>query len=122
MGKYIRKRLLQTIPIVFGITILTYFIMKLAPGGPLANMINPRTSVEAINKAKEALGLDKPILVQYWNWLKELFHLNFGYSTFSGQPVLAEELLYSGAAEKSLEYEQMQADKEAEAQQPGVTK
>ena len=88
MGKYIRKRLPQTIPIVFGITILTYFIMKLAPGGPLANMINPRTSVEAINKAKEALGLDKPILVQYWNWLKELFHLNFGYSTFSGQPVL----------------------------------
>ena len=34
MGKYIRKRLIQSIPVVFGITILTYFIMKLAPGGP----------------------------------------------------------------------------------------
>lgn len=89
MGKYIRKRLIQAIPIVFGITLLTYLIMKLAPGGPLANMVNPRTSVESINKAKEALGLDKPILVQYWNWLMELFKGNFGYSTFSGQPVLA---------------------------------
>jgi peptide/nickel transport system permease protein len=88
VGKYIRKRLIQSIPIIFGITLLTYFIMKLAPGGPLANMVNPRTSVESIKKAQEALGLDKPIIIQYVNWLKELFQLNFGYSTFSGQPVL----------------------------------
>lgn len=88
MGKYIRKRLLQALPIVFGITLLTYLIMKLAPGGPLANMVNPRSSVESINRAKVALGLDQPILVQYWNWLKELVQGNFGYSTFSGQPVL----------------------------------
>ena len=67
MGKYIRKRLIQSIPVVFGITILTYFIMKLAPGGPLANMINPRTSAESILRAKEAIG----------------------YSTNSGQQVLA---------------------------------
>lgn len=88
MGKYIRKRLIQSIPIIFGITILTYFIMKLAPGGPLANMVNPRTSVESIKKAKEAMGLNKPIIIQYFNWLVELLHGNFGYSTFSGQPVL----------------------------------
>ena len=39
MGKYIRKRLLQVIPVVFGITILTFFIMQLAPGGPLTGML-----------------------------------------------------------------------------------
>ena len=72
MGKYIRKRLIQSIPVVFGITILTYFIMKLAPGGPLANMINPRTSAESILRAKEAMGLNKPIIIQYVNWLREL--------------------------------------------------
>ena len=41
MGKYIRKRLLQVIPVVFGITILTFFIMQLAPGGPLTGMLSP---------------------------------------------------------------------------------
>ena len=65
MKRYIRRRLIQVIPIVFGITVLTYMIMKLAPGGPLANMVNPRTSIESINRAKAALGLDQPILVQY---------------------------------------------------------
>ena len=89
MGKYIRKRLIQSIPVVFGITILTYFIMKLAPGGPLANMINPRTSAESILRAKEAMGLNKPIIIQYVNWLRELLQGNFGYSTNSGQQVLA---------------------------------
>ena len=89
MGKYIRKRLIQSIPVVFGITILTYFIMKLAPGGPLANMFNPRTSAESILRAKEAMGLNKPIIIQYVNWLRELLQGNFGYSTNSGQQVLA---------------------------------
>lgn len=89
MKRYISRRLLQAIPIVFGITVLTYLIMKLAPGGPLANMVNPRTSIESINRAKEALGLDQPIWVQYLNWMGQLFQGNFGYSTFSGQPVLA---------------------------------
>ena len=92
MGRYIRKRLLQVIPVVFGITILTFFIMKLAPGGPLPGMLSPRSSPEALQRAREALGLDKPIIVQYWNWLKELAQGNFGYSTYNGQPVLAQIL------------------------------
>ncbi len=92
MGKYIRKRLLQAIPVVFGITILTFFIMKLAPGGPLTGMISPRTSSESLQRAREALGLNKPIIVQYGNWLKELVQGNFGYSTYNGQEVLAQIL------------------------------
>lgn len=92
MGKYIRKRLLQVIPVVFGITLLTFFIMKLAPGGPLAGMISPRVSSESLLRAQEALGLNKPIIVQYWNWLKELVQGNFGYSTYNGQPVLDQIL------------------------------
>ena len=92
MSKYIRKRLLQVIPVVFGITILTFFIMKLAPGGPLTSMISPRVSAESLQRAREALGLNKPSIVQYWNWLKELVQGNFGYSTYNGQPVLAQIL------------------------------
>ena len=89
MGKYIRKRLLQAIPVVFGITLLTFFIMKMAPGGPLGGMISPRSSSEALLRAQEKLGLNKPIIVQYWNWLRELVQGNFGYSTYNGQDVLA---------------------------------
>ncbi len=92
MGKYTRKRLLQAIPVIFGITILTFFIMKLAPGGPLTGMISPRTSAESLQRAREALGLNEPIIVQYWNWLRELVQGNFGYSTYNGQAVLAQIL------------------------------
>ncbi|MDD3409275.1 MAG: ABC transporter permease [Eubacteriales bacterium] len=88
MGKYIRKRLLQSIPVFFGITLLTFGIMQLAPGGPLANMISPRISSESLQRAKEALGLNQPVLVQYFTWLKELLMGNFGYSINSGEPVL----------------------------------
>ena len=59
MKKYIRKRLLQAIPVVFGITLLTFFIMKMAPGGPLGGMISPRSSSEALLRAQEKLGLNK---------------------------------------------------------------
>ena len=90
MSNYIRKRLLQVIPVVFGITILTFFIMKLAPGGPLSGMISPRVSSESLLRAQEAMGLNKPIIVQYWNWLKQLLQGNFGYSTYNGQPVLEQ--------------------------------
>ena len=92
MRRYIRKRLLQVIPVVFGITILTFFIMKLAPGGPLTGMISPRVSAESLQRAMEAMGLNEPIIVQYWNWLKELLQGNFGYSTYNNQPVLAQIL------------------------------
>ena len=66
--------------------------MKLAPGGPLTGIISPRTSSESLQRAREALGLNKPIIVQYWNWLKELVQGNFGYSTYNGQDVLAQIL------------------------------
>lgn len=89
MGKYIYKRLVYAVPIVFGITLLTFLIMKLAPGGPLAHMIGPQSSAEALLRAQEAMGLNRPVIVQYWNWLKELLTGNFGYSTYYiGQPVI----------------------------------
>jgi peptide/nickel transport system permease protein len=89
MKKYISRRLLQAIPIFFGITILTYFIMKMAPGGPLASMISPRNSPADIQRAQEAMGLNQPIIIQYFNWLLELLKGNFGYSTNSGEPVMS---------------------------------
>lgn len=84
---YVLKRLLQMIPILFGITLLTFLIMKIAPGSPLQTMINPKLSMEDIQAAEDALGLNDPIYVQYFKWLGQILQGNLGYSVMSGRSV-----------------------------------
>ena len=86
MGKYIIKRILIAIPVLIGITIIDYAIMCLA-GSPLEMLQGPRVSEAALEAKKIALGLDKPIYVQYFVWLEQLLHGNMGYSLKSFQPV-----------------------------------
>lgn len=86
MLKYIIKRILIAIPVLFGITIIDYLIMSLA-GSPLAMLQGARVSVEAVELKKIALGLDQPIYVQYWEWLKQLLQGNMGFSIKSHLPV-----------------------------------
>jgi peptide/nickel transport system permease protein len=63
MLKYIGKRLLISIPVIIGITILSFLIMKLAPGDPLANFINPSIRMEDLEKSRQAMGLNDPIYI-----------------------------------------------------------
>lgn len=86
MGKYILKRILIAIPVLIGITIIDYAIMCMA-GSPLEMLKGPRVSEAALEAKKIALGLDKPIYVQYFVWLGQLLHGNMGYSLKSYQPV-----------------------------------
>lgn len=86
MFKYILKRILIAIPVLLGITIIDYFIMNLA-GSPLEMLQGARISQEAVEAKKVALGLDKPIYIQYFMWLKQLLSGNLGYSIKSYQPV-----------------------------------
>lgn len=86
MLKYILKRILIAIPVLIGITILDYAIMSLA-GSPLEMMIGPKTTEAALEAKAVQLGLDKPIYVQYFVWLKNMLHGNLGYSMKSYQPV-----------------------------------
>lgn len=88
MKKYIFKRILQSIPILIGITLLTFCIMQLAPGNPMQTMINPRISPEELAKAEKSLGLDKPMIIQFFNWFKEILRGNLGYTVKTGQPVI----------------------------------
>ena len=83
MLKYISKRLLLSLPVIIGITILSFGIMKLSPGDPLANFVNPSISMEDLEASRDALGLNDPIHIQYVKWLKEVVQGNFGY-TYSG--------------------------------------
>jgi peptide/nickel transport system permease protein len=80
-----------SIPVLFGITILTYLMIDIAPGDPLSGMIDPQMEAqlgpEWFAQQRKALGLDEPLPVRYTLWLKELARGNFGYSYNDRQPV-----------------------------------
>jgi peptide/nickel transport system permease protein len=70
MGKYILRRVIQAIPVLIGISMITYFILLIAPGGPLARFTqNPKITNEQIAAFKHRWGLDDPIPIQYCKWL-----------------------------------------------------
>ena len=90
MKKYVLKRLLQLIPILFVITFLSFGMMRLAGSDAvLQKMENTGmvVSQEIIDKARTELGLDKPFLIQYFVWLVNLLHGDMGTSYISGKEV-----------------------------------
>lgn len=86
MLKYIIKRILIAVPVLIGITIIDFMIMTMV-GSPLELLQGPRVSEAAIETKRIALGLNKPVYVQYWIWLTNLLQGNMGYSMKSFQPV-----------------------------------
>ncbi|MFN2169229.1 MAG: ABC transporter permease [Anaerolineae bacterium] len=87
MTRYIARRLLVSIPVLFGVTLIAYFIMTLAPGDAVDMLISPGLSEQDIALKREALGLDEPVLLQYVKWLGELVQGNLGYSFTNRRPV-----------------------------------
>ena len=82
MWPYILKRLGLMIPMLLGITLISFTVIHLAPGTPvdMQTTMNPKASLEAQKRLREIYGLDKPLQVQYWNWLKRVSVLDFGLS------------------------------------------
>jgi peptide/nickel transport system permease protein len=82
MWLYLSKRLLLMIPMLLGITLISFTVIHLAPGTPtdLQTTMNPKASLEAQKRLRELYGLDKPLLTQYGDWLKRLVYLDFGRS------------------------------------------
>ena len=82
MWLYILKRLGLMIPMLLGITLISFMVIHLAPGTPvdMQTTMNPKASLEAQKRLQEIYGLDKPLHVQYWNWLKRVAVLDFGRS------------------------------------------
>jgi len=92
MRAFIIRRVLQTIPLLLGISALTFLLLQLAPGDFLNRMIeNPGISEETIQAMRSRFGLDQPWYVQYGLYLKNLFlHLDFGESFSRHQPVFVD--------------------------------
>ena len=82
MKRYILKRLIMMIPLLFGITIISFSVIHLAPGEPIdmATDLNPKANTEMKNRLREYYGLDKPVLQQYTAWLGKILVLDFGRS------------------------------------------
>lgn len=85
--KYILKRILQIIPLLFMVSIISFFIIRLSPIDPLAELrLNPSISKETLQKEVKRLGLDKPIIVQYGKWATSFVCGDLGV-TSSGEKV-----------------------------------
>jgi peptide/nickel transport system permease protein len=86
--RFVLRRILQMIPLLVGITLISFAVMQLAPGDYLSQMRDdPRISQEAIEQMRRDYGLDRPWYVQYLLWLGNAARLNFGYSLAYHVPV-----------------------------------
>ena len=85
--KYVGKRLLQTIPLLIIVSLISFFIIRLSPIDPLAELrMNPSISQETLDKEIKRLNLDKPIYIQYYSWAKSFVKGDLGY-TSTGEKV-----------------------------------
>ncbi|MDC7126065.1 MAG: ABC transporter permease [Spirochaetales bacterium] len=87
MRNQLRKRLLITIPILLFVTLFNFILISLAPGDPVDAFFNPNATAADLEAKRASLGLDKPMIYQYFVWLGNVLHGDFGYSYSSYEPV-----------------------------------
>lgn len=88
MLKYILKRLLALIPVLFGVTILVFLILHLAPGDPAQIILGPKATEESLTALRHQLGLDLPLYEQYFRWIGNALQGDWGRSIQLKRPVL----------------------------------
>lgn len=91
MYVWLARRLLISVPVLVGITMLGFVFVRMAPGDPVRMMVNPEYMAggaeEYIARRRAELGLDQPLPIQYVAWLGEVARGNLGYSFFDRRPV-----------------------------------
>jgi peptide/nickel transport system permease protein len=87
---YVIKKLISLIPLLIGITLISFAVIHLAPGKPTDALtsLNPKVSLDARAKLNRLYDLDKPLLTQYKNWVKRFIKLDFGESFIDGMGVM----------------------------------
>ncbi len=92
MTGYILKRLLSAVPVLIGITIIVFLIMAMIPGDPATAILGSYATPDNVEKLNRDLGLDKPLVQQYFIWLGNMLTGDFGTSFALNRPVLDEVL------------------------------
>jgi peptide/nickel transport system permease protein len=86
---YVGRRLLQMVPVALGVTILVFFMVHLIPGDPARTMLGARATDQAVAHLRHEWGLDRPLMEQYWLFMKRLAQGDLGDSLFYDTPVLS---------------------------------
>ena len=92
MARFILLRLLHTVLILFGVSIVAFSLIHLIPGNPLDILLPPEAPKEVVERLKVDFGFDKPLYVQYLAWLGRVLSGNLGTSVFTGLQVTGELL------------------------------
>ncbi|MBY6163625.1 ABC transporter permease [Mameliella alba] len=92
MGRYILGRLISAVPVLLGITVIVFLIMALIPGDPATAILGSYATPENVEKLNRDLGLDKPLVAQYFIWLGNMLTGDFGTSFSLNRPVIDEVL------------------------------
>ncbi|MEG4943465.1 ABC transporter permease [Microcoleus sp. F4-D5] len=90
MAKYILKRLLGLLPVLFGITLLVFIFLHLIPGDPATVLLGERGTPEQVEMLRARLGLNQPLPLQYLAFLWSLIRFDLGNSIISGIPIIDE--------------------------------
>ncbi|MDR1943329.1 MAG: ABC transporter permease [Synergistaceae bacterium] len=89
MTGYILKRLLQTVVVLWGVSVVTFILMNIVPGDPVLLMLEKRATPEAVERVRREMGLDRPKIAQYAGFLSRAVRLDLGRSYFTRAPVMA---------------------------------
>ncbi|MEA2853976.1 MAG: peptide/nickel transport system permease protein [Rhodospirillaceae bacterium] len=87
---YALRRLIYLVPVAFGVSLLVFALVHLAPGDPISAIVPPDAPQEVVDKLKEYYGFDKPLPIQYLRWLAVTLTGDFGTSIGTGRPVATE--------------------------------
>ncbi len=92
LRRFILTRIVLTLPMVFILGSLVFFIMRVLPGDPVSSALGPKGTPQMIQQIREQLGLNDPMIVQYGRFLKDMATLNFGNSLTGGHRPIVDEM------------------------------
>ncbi|MDQ3616826.1 MAG: ABC transporter permease [Actinomycetota bacterium] len=87
LPRYILQRLLLIIPMILVLLTLVFILLRVAPGDPVSAAVGDKLSQEALDSRRAALGLDRPLLVQYFDYIGDVATLNFGQTISDNRPI-----------------------------------
>jgi peptide/nickel transport system permease protein len=87
MGVFAVKRIIQAVPTLIGLTLVSFLLVHIVPGGPAQAMLGPKATPARVAAINREFGLNKPLYIQYYHWFVQLLHGNLGVSYFYNQTV-----------------------------------
>ncbi|MEP0762119.1 MAG: ABC transporter permease, partial [Chloroflexota bacterium] len=90
MTKYLARRLIESIPVIIGVSVLVFMLLHLIPGDPATTILGERATPENVAALRERLGLTKPLYEQYFIWAGNMLQGDLGYTVRGNIPVADE--------------------------------